>query len=92
MEYSVVGRAIPRVDAIEKVTGAAVYGEDIDFSKVLHGKVLRSPFAHAEIVNIDMEQAQRLPGIKAIVTGKDISVLGGEALKDYSFLAVEKLR
>lgn len=92
MENTVVGKSIPRVDAVEKVTGAAVYGEDLDFSKALHGKVLRSPFAHARIVNIDTRQARRLPGVKAIATGKEITALGGEALKDYSFLAAEKVR
>ena len=89
MENNVVGQSIPRADAVEKVTGAAVYGEGLDFSKVLHAKVLRSPFAHAKIVNIDTQHARRLPGVKAITTGKDITALGGEALKDYSFLTAD---
>jgi len=90
--YLTVGQPIPRVDAIEKVTGQATYGDDLSFSNMLHGKALRSPYAHAKIVNIDVTKAQRLPGVKAIVTGKDIPVLGGEALKDYPFLATDRVR
>ncbi|UCG64174.1 MAG: xanthine dehydrogenase family protein molybdopterin-binding subunit [Deltaproteobacteria bacterium] len=90
--YLTIGQPIPRVDAIEKVTGQATYGDDLSFSNMLHGKALRSPYAHAKIVNIDVTKAQRLPGVKAIVTGKDIPVLGGEALKDYPFVATDRVR
>jgi carbon-monoxide dehydrogenase large subunit len=88
----VVGQPIHRVDAIEKVTGRAIYGDDLRFSNLLYGKALRSPYAHAKVLNINVAKAQRLPGVKAIVTGKDIPVLGGEALKDYPFLALDKVR
>jgi carbon-monoxide dehydrogenase large subunit len=88
----VVGQPIRRVDAIEKVTGRAIYGDDLRFSNLLYGKTLRSPYAHAKILNINVSKAQRLPGVKAIVTGQDIPVLGGEALKDYPFLALDKVR
>ncbi|MDF1591127.1 MAG: xanthine dehydrogenase family protein molybdopterin-binding subunit [Desulfobacterales bacterium] len=92
MKQLSVGQSIPRIDAVEKVTGSAVFGDDMDFSRGLYGKALRSPFAHAEIVAVDIREALLLPGVKAIVTGKDIQALGGEALKDYPFLAVEKVR
>ena len=92
MKQPSVGQSIPRIDAIDKVTGSAVFGDDMDFSRVLYGKALRSPFAHAKIVAIDIREALLLPGVKAIVTGKDIQALGGEALKDYPFLATDKVR
>jgi carbon-monoxide dehydrogenase large subunit len=92
VNYFAVGEPIPRVDAVEKVTGRAIYGNDLFFANMLYGKALRSPYAHAKIVNIDVTKAQRLPGVKAIVTGKDNPGLGGEALKDYPFLAVDKVR
>ncbi|MFQ5842294.1 MAG: hypothetical protein ACE5I8_07630, partial [Thermodesulfobacteriota bacterium] len=73
----VVGQPVRRVDAIEKVTGRAIYGDDLKFSNMLYGKALRSPYAHARILNINATRAQRLPGVKALVTGKEIPVLGG---------------
>jgi CO/xanthine dehydrogenase Mo-binding subunit len=87
-----VGQRVPRVDAIEKVTGQAMYGDDLAFQNVLYAKAVRSPYAHARIVNIDASKAQKLFGVKAIAIGKDLPVLGGEALKDYPFLAVDKVR
>ena len=92
MKYTSVGRSIPRIDAVEKVTGSAIFGDDMDFARGLYGKALRSPLAHAKIVAIDTADALRLPGVKAVVTGKDIQALGGEALMDYPFLAADKVR
>src|SRR4030042_5125520 len=89
---STVGKSIPRVDAFEKATGQAIYGDDLKFSNMLHGKVLRSRYAHAKILNIDVTKAKGLFGVKAVVTGKDMPVLGGEALMDYPFLAIHKVR
>ena len=87
-----VGKSIPRVDAFEKATGQAIYGDDLKFSNMLYGKVLRSRYAHAKILNIDVTRAKKLFGVKAVVIGKDIPVLGGEALMDYPFLAIDKVR
>jgi len=92
MKNTLIGRSIPRIDAVDKVNGSAVFGEDLYFPNMLYGKALRSPFGHAKILNIDISKAQRLPGVKAVVIGEDIQVLGGEALKDYPFLAQEKVR
>lgn len=92
-KYFAAGKSLPRPDAIEKVTGRAIYGDDIKFANLLYGKVLRSTHAHAKIINIDIEKAKKFPGVKAVVTGKDLShVLGGEAIMDYPFLAVGKVR
>ncbi|MEW6673949.1 MAG: xanthine dehydrogenase family protein molybdopterin-binding subunit [Thermodesulfobacteriota bacterium] len=92
MKQACVGQSILRIDAVDKVTGSAVFGDDMDFNRAFYGKALRSPFAHARIVAVDIREALRLPGVKAVVTGKDIQALGGEALKDYPFIASDKVR
>lgn len=71
MKNSVVGKRIPRLDALEKVTGAAVYTADVRLPGMLYGKVLRSPYPHAEIVDIDTSEAEKLPGVKAVVCFKN---------------------
>jgi len=70
-EFSVIGKAVPRVDALAKVTGRALYAADLSMPGMLYGKILRSPYAHAKILNIDTGQAEKLPGVRAVVTGKD---------------------
>jgi CO/xanthine dehydrogenase Mo-binding subunit len=70
--YKVVGTRPIRHDGVDKVTGRAIYGGDIRMSGMLHGKVLRSPHAHARIRAIDVSRALALPGVRAIVTGKDL--------------------
>ncbi|NIW09114.1 MAG: hypothetical protein GWN33_00360, partial [Gammaproteobacteria bacterium] len=75
-----------------KVTGRAVYIEDIQLRGMLYGKVLRSKYAHARIVSIDTSRAEKLPGVKGVVTGADLPFLHGESLVDEPFLAREKVR
>jgi CO/xanthine dehydrogenase Mo-binding subunit len=75
--FHVVGTRPLRHDGIDKVTGRARYGADINLPGMLHGKVLRSPHAHARIVAIDVSRAAALPGVKAIVTGADLPEVGG---------------
>ncbi|MBI4288316.1 MAG: molybdopterin-dependent oxidoreductase [Chloroflexi bacterium] len=70
-EYSVVGKRLPRIDSPAKAMGQAKYAADLVLPRMLHGKVLRSPHPHARILNIDTSQAEGLPGVKAVVTGKD---------------------
>ena len=60
-----------RHDGLDKVTGRARYGADIDLPGLLHGKILRSPYAHAIIKKIDVSKARALPGVRAVVTGGD---------------------
>ena len=69
--YSVVGTRPIRHDGIDKVTGRAQYGADIQMPRLLHGKILRSPYAHARISYIDTSKAEGHPGILAVVTSKD---------------------
>src|SRR5262245_63866852 len=67
----VVGKDVPRTDAIPKVTGAAQYVADLSLPGMLHAAVLRSPHPHARIVSIDVSAAEAMPGVKAVVTGAD---------------------
>jgi CO/xanthine dehydrogenase Mo-binding subunit len=71
-DYQVIGARPIRHDGVDKVTGRAQYGADKQLPGLLHGKVLRSPHAHARIVRIDTTAAAALPGVKAIVTGADL--------------------
>ncbi len=66
-----IGAYVPMVDGPEKVTGAAKYTADFLAPDTLCGRVLRSPRSHAEIVGVDVSEARRLPGVKAVVTGED---------------------
>jgi len=72
-EYSIIGKSIPRVDSKPKSTGEAKYASDMVLSNMLYGKILRSPYPHAKVLNIDTSRAEKLLGVKAIVTGKDTS-------------------
>ena len=77
-EYKVVGTRPIRHDGTDKVTGRAKYGADFQAAGLLHGKVLRSPHAHARIKSIDASKALALPGVMAVLTGKDMPVASME--------------
>ena len=72
-EFNVVGTRPIRHDGLEKVTGSARYGADINLPGLLHGKVLRSPHPHARIKSIDPTRALALPGVKAVVTSTEMA-------------------
>ena len=94
-EFSIIGKRVPRIDSREKVTGQAKYAADYSLPGMLWCKIARLPFPHARILNIDTRQAEKLPGVKAVVTGKDF---GGwkwgfmSGTRDESPLAVNKVR
>jgi xanthine dehydrogenase molybdenum-binding subunit len=67
-ELSVIGRSLDRRDALDKVTGAAMYSSDMTLPGLLHAKILRSPHAHARIVRIDTSRAAALPGVHAVLS------------------------
>ncbi len=69
--YQVIGTRPVRHDGIDKVTGRAQYGADFQAAGLLHGRVARSPHAHAKIKKIDISKALALPGVEAIVTSAD---------------------
>ncbi len=71
MKYTVINTPVHNIDGIAKVTGRATYTFDIKLPGMLYGKILRSPHPHAKILNIDTSKAEKLIGVKAVVTGKD---------------------
>ncbi|MBW2609679.1 MAG: molybdopterin-dependent oxidoreductase [Deltaproteobacteria bacterium] len=71
-DYSVVGKRVPSVDGKPKVTGEAMFTVDIQLPGMLCGKVLRSPYPHAKILNINTDKAERLQGVQAVLTGADL--------------------
>ncbi len=71
-EFAVIGTRQPRVDGFEKVSGRAQFTSDISLPGMLHLKILRSPYPHARIVSIDTSKALALPGVKAVLTYKDM--------------------
>ncbi|MCL4720856.1 MAG: molybdopterin-dependent oxidoreductase [Gammaproteobacteria bacterium] len=70
-ELGVVGRSQPRLDGAEKLTGRAVFTDDVVLPGLLHGRIVRSPLPRARILNIDVSAALRLPGVKAVITHAD---------------------
>jgi carbon-monoxide dehydrogenase large subunit len=78
-----VGENVTRIDAREKVTGAAIFSDDIQFGPgLLHARIVRSPHPHALIKKIDVSKALALPGVKAVVTGEDTPGFMGLYLRD----------
>jgi CO/xanthine dehydrogenase Mo-binding subunit len=92
-QFRVLGRALKRDDGRGKVTGQAHFTADVIRPDMLWGKILRSPLPHARIVNIDTSRARALPGVKAVITARDVSPkLTGRTLGDLPILARERVR
>jgi 4-hydroxybenzoyl-CoA reductase subunit alpha len=70
-EFSIVGKNIPRVEGYDKVTGRALFTDDIDIHGLVYGQVVNSKIAHGKIRNIDVSKAEQLLGVLAVMTGKD---------------------
>jgi carbon-monoxide dehydrogenase large subunit len=87
-----IGQSPVRLDAREKVTGRTLYAVDLKMAGMLYAKVLRSPHPHARILHIDATKARSLPGVVAVVTGKDFPGSLGATVQDQSFLAGDKVR
>ncbi len=66
--FSVINRRAPRLDAPDKATGKAVYIDDMQLPDMLYGVLVQSPLPHAKILHIDTSRAERLPGVKAVIT------------------------
>ena len=64
----IVGKAVPRVDAYERVSGSAVYPADVSLPNMLYGAILRCPHPHARVKKVSIEKARRLPGVHAIIS------------------------
>ncbi len=93
MSYSVVGRSFPRNDAVLQVTGQSLFGDDFVRPNMLYGRALRSKHAHAKILKLDTSQAEKLPGVKAVITSADIvHNRFGVSHEDQPVLADDKVR
>jgi CO/xanthine dehydrogenase Mo-binding subunit len=84
----VVGKPTPRVEGVLKVTGKAQYSADLNLPGVLWGRCLRSPIAYGRIKKIDISKAEQVPGVKAVITGQDVTGLRiGRCIYDTPVLA-----
>src|SRR5260370_2436905 len=72
--FSVIGKPLPKVDAVSRVTGQAIYADDMLPPRTLHCRILRSPHPHARILSIDTSPAQRIPRVVAAVPGPDLPI------------------
>lgn len=72
MSFSVIGKSLPRADALYQVTGRAIYGDDIKRPNMLFAKILRSKYPHARISSIDTTAAEAFPGVRCVITATDI--------------------
>jgi 4-hydroxybenzoyl-CoA reductase alpha subunit len=90
---SVVGKPTPLLDAVAKVTGQGVYTDDIKLPGMLTGKILRSPLPYARITRIDTTRAEALPGVRAVVTGRESEVRFGvlPVSRDETAMAVDRV-
>ncbi|MFC1871770.1 xanthine dehydrogenase family protein molybdopterin-binding subunit [Chloroflexota bacterium] len=93
-ELSIVGKSVVRTDAREKVMGRAGYFTDVSLPGMLHMLVLRSPYSHARISNINTAEADTLPGVKYVVTNQDAPQVrwGNGMVKDQTVLAKDVVR
>src|SRR5207302_9560060 len=91
---NVVGKPLPKVDAVSKVTGRAVYADDMLPPRTLHCRIMRSPHPHARILSIDTSAARRIPGVLAVITGSYLPIQFGilPVTHDERALEHEKVR
>jgi CO/xanthine dehydrogenase Mo-binding subunit len=92
IDYKIIGTSPIRPDGVDKVTGRAQFGADLNLPNMIYGRVLRSPHAHARIKRIDTSRAKAMPGVFAVVCGADFpqaqhGEIGGEGGGDISDLA-----
>jgi len=70
-KYNVIGKRRPLIDAPIKATGEGKYGADLVMPNMLWGKILRSPYPHARVLNVNTDKAKKLSGVKAVITSDD---------------------
>ncbi len=92
-EYALLGKRIPKPDAVNRVTGRMVYADDMTLPGVLAGKILGSPVAHGRIRRLDVSKAAALPGVRAIVTAQDAPTTKyGGIVRDKLIFATDVVR
>lgn len=90
MKY--IGKSYIRPDAVSKVTGKAIFLDDVRLPDMLYTSIVRPPIAHAKIVSIDTSEAEKAPGVVKVVTGKGCKFRYGDNIKDLMPMAIEKVR
>jgi 4-hydroxybenzoyl-CoA reductase alpha subunit len=92
--FSVIGKRLTKPDAVSKVTGRAIYADDMLPARTLHCRILRSPHPHARILSVDTSAARRMPGVLAVITGSDLPIKFGilPVTQDERALEHEKVR
>ena len=92
--FSVIGKPLPKVDAMAKCAGETVYADDLHLPRMTYAKLLRSPHPHARVLRVNPERALRLEGVYAVLTGKDLPEKFGimPATQDEEALALDKVR
>jgi len=94
-DYNIIGKRMPRIDSRAKVMGKVRFSADVKLHGMLVGKIKRCPYAHARILNIDTSKAMALPGVKAVVTGKDTEGVKWGVFgytRDQQFIQTDKAR
>ena len=93
-EFNIIGKPLPKVDALAKVTGQTQYADDLILPRMLYAKMLGCHYPHARIKRIHTAQAEALPGVMAVITGADLPVKYGilPVSQDETGLAVDKGR
>lgn len=92
-DYKYIGKSVKKVDGKEKVTGAALYTEDLEFGPdLLYAEVVEGPHAHAFIKSIDTSEAEKVPEVLAVVTGKDFPFKFGLYMQDRHVFAQDRVR
>jgi CO/xanthine dehydrogenase Mo-binding subunit len=87
----VIGKSVIRKEALDKVTGRAMYTNDHQSVKMLSCKMVISPYGHAKIISIDTTEAWKIPGVRAIIAGERFPLVG-EAIRDRPPIAVDRVR
>ncbi len=94
-QFQVLNTRAPRLDAPAKATGQAKYADDLQMPGMLYAAILQSPVAHAKILNIDTSKAEKLPGVRAVVTSKEAGLVKygvSPARYDETLFAHDKVR
>lgn len=87
MDLKYVGKSLDRADAVKKVTGTADFVDDLRLPRMLYAACVRSPYAHARILSVDISEAEKFPGVRCVITGDEYKNRAGLYLEDRYFMA-----
>src|SRR5438270_9727961 len=93
-DFSVIGKRNLKYDWHAKLTGQAKYTDDIKLPRMIYGRLLRSPHPHARILHVDTSRAEQMPGVFAVLSGKDLPTKYGilPSSQDETALAIDRVR